>query len=85
MVFRGGLVDVNDVHLFPRDRDGFNPQNASSAQLRSTVLTCVSFVFGVFLYVEDVFMEHREAGHVRTSPDRVVGSSDIVVHMIADV
>ena len=85
MVFRGGLVDVNDAHLFPRDRDGFNPQNAPSAQLRSAVLTCAPFIFGAFLYVEDAFMEHREVDHARTSPARVVGSSDIVVRMSADV
>jgi hypothetical protein len=48
MVLRGGLVDVDDIHLFPGDRDGFDPQNEPSAHLRSVVLTCVSFVFGEF-------------------------------------
>ena len=53
MVPRGGLIDVDDIHLFPCDRGGFDPQNASPSQLRSAILPCAPFVFGALMDIED--------------------------------
>ncbi len=56
MVLRGGLIDVDDIHLFPCDRGGFDPQNASSSQLGSAIFTCAPFVFGALMDIEDAFV-----------------------------
>ncbi len=79
MVLRGGLLDVDDIHLFPCDRGGFDPQNTSLSQLGSVIFTCATFVCGVLMDIEDAFVYHSEAGHARATPACVVGSSDVIL------
>ena len=75
------MVNVDNVNLPSRGSYRLDPQDSSSTQTRTTVSTRAQFMFLALLDVEGTFVEHRDAGHARASPARIVGLSDIIVHV----
>jgi hypothetical protein len=53
--------------------------------LGSAIFTFAPFVFGALMDIEDTFVYHSETGLVRAPPSCIVGSSDVILRVGADV